>query len=84
MGGAAVSRRFGLYGTNSRDFLTYGGRVLWHDNAAELAYLFPVGTATVREIPAYFPDELLMRVRDHPRMAAVRFPLTREQFRNPN
>lgn len=76
-----MSRRYGLHGQRSHDFLTYGGRILWHGDAAELAYLFPVGTATVREIPRDVPDDLMLHVRHHPAMSAVRWPLDRSQFR---
>jgi hypothetical protein len=74
-------KRWGLFGSQSRDWLTYGGRILWHGDQAELEFLFPVGTATVREIPADIPDDLMLPVRDHPSMAAVEWPLRRSQFR---
>ena len=76
-----MSSRFGLYGERSRDFLTYRGRILWHDDAIQLAYLFPVGTATVREIPGDVPAELMLHVSRHPAMTEVSWPLTRDQFR---
>ncbi len=78
-----MSRRYGLYGAHSRDWLTFGGRLLCHPDRAELEYLFPVGTATVREIPADVPDTLMLPVRDHPALAAVRWPLRRSDFRAP-
>lgn len=74
-------KRYGLYGEISRDWLTYGGRILWHDDAAEMEYLVPLGTTQVREIPADIPDDLMLPLRDHPQMAAVRFPLRRSDFR---
>lgn len=74
-----MTRRYALYGDNSRDWLTWGGRILWHSNAAELAYLVPHG-ATVRELPRDVPDELCMHIRFHPSMAAVRWPLNRRDF----
>lgn len=76
-----MSRRYGLYGRMSADFITYGGRILWHTDAAELAYLFPVGTTQVREIPRDVPDDLMLHVRHHPSMSAVSWPLDRTQFR---
>ena len=78
---APVSRRFGLYGQRSNDFITYGGRILWHDDAAQLAYLFPVGTTQVREIPRDVPDDLMLHVGAHPSLSAVSWPLDRSQFR---
>lgn len=74
-------RRYGLYGRGSRDWITYGGRILWHPDRAELEFLFHAGTTTVREIPADVPDDLLLPVRDHPGMAAVSWPLRRTAFR---
>lgn len=73
-----MTRRFGLYGARSRDFLTHGGLVLVHDNAAELAYLVP--GAQVREVPPSIPEELTLPVRFHPDLAAVRWPLQRKDF----
>lgn len=73
-------KRYGLYGPVSRDFLTYGGRVLWHSDAAELAYLVPKG-AVVREIPPSIPPELTLPISQHPRMAAVTWPLDKRNFR---
>lgn len=72
-------RRFGLYGPLSRDFLTWGGRILWHTDAAELAFLVPLG-AVVRELPADIPADQTLHIGSHPAMAAVQWPLTREQF----
>lgn len=71
-------KRYGLYGSASRDWLTFGGRILWHDNQHELEFL--TTGATVREIPRDIPDELMMPIKDHPKMFGVRFPLRREDF----
>ncbi len=73
-------KRYGLYGVNSRDFLTYGGLVLVHDNAAELEFLI-AGDAVVREIPPDLPESQTCPVRLHPNLANVRWPLSREDFR---
>lgn len=71
--------RYGLYGAASRDFFTYGGRVLTHDNRAELEFLIP-GTP-VREVPPSIPPDQCLPIRHHPDMAAMQWPLTRSQFR---
>lgn len=76
-----MASRFGLYGTNSRDWLTYGGRILWHDHRAEMEFMVPLGSATIREIPRDIPDELMMPLLDHPSFEGVTRPITREQFR---
>lgn len=73
-----MPKRWGLYGTHSRDFLTYGGRIIWHDNPAEMEWL--TTGAQVREIPRDVPDELMMPLREHPKLAGVRWPLRREDF----
>jgi len=78
-------RRYGLYGRTSRNFLTYGGRILWHDNKDDLAFLFPIaknGSTQVREIPPDIPMDQCLPIRDHPDMSWVTWPLTRQQFRN--
>ncbi|GAA3230688.1 hypothetical protein GCM10017691_23870 [Pseudonocardia petroleophila] len=73
-------KRYGLLGNRSRDFLTYGGRVLTHHNAAELEFLVPVG-AQVCELPRDIPNEQTLPIAQHPSMAAVRWPLNRSEFR---
>lgn len=75
-----MSARYGVVGARSRDFLTFGGRVLVHDNRAELEFLVK-GDVAVRELPRDWPTDQTLQLRDHPDFAAVRWPLTREQFR---
>jgi hypothetical protein len=72
--------RYALQGTTSRDLLTLGGRVLVHNNRAELEFLF-AGDIRVTECPRDIPPEQTMSVRHHPQLAAVQWPLTKEQFR---
>jgi hypothetical protein len=71
--------RYGLFGAQSRDFLTYGGRVLVHDNPDELAFL--IEGATVRAVPPSIPDALTLPITAHPELTGVRFPLSRRDFR---
>lgn len=71
--------RWGLWGVATRDFLTYGGRILVHDNRAELEFLVP-GTP-VREVPPSIPPDHCLPIRLHPDLATVQWPLTKEQFR---
>src|SRR5690348_1123864 len=40
LGGGAVMSRYALQGALSRDLLTWNGKVLVHDNAAEMEFLF--------------------------------------------
>lgn len=71
--------RYGLKGNRSGDLLSYGGRILVHDNENELQFLFP-GTRTVR-VSDTMPDELTLPIWAHPELAGVRFPLDRRDFR---
>lgn len=73
-------RRYGLYGPNSRDFLTYGGRILVHDDKAEAEFLVPRG-ATIRELPQTIPDDQTVPLLSHPNFLGVTRPITRGQFR---
>lgn len=72
---------FALEGAISGDLLTLGGRVLTHDNAAELEFLIPaeLGAKVVKCPPT--PPELMMSIKDHPGLSHVRWPLRREDFR---
>lgn len=70
---------YGLWGPTSREFLTYMGRVLVHDNRAEMEWLFP--GAPIREVPADFTSAMCFPLPQHPDLTNVRFPLTKEQFK---
>lgn len=69
---------YGLWSVSSRDFFSYGGRVLVHGHRAELEWLFP-GTP-VREVPSSFPPEQLLPMAQH-LAGTVEFPLRKEAFR---
>lgn len=69
---------YGLVGEHTHDWLSYGGRVIVHPNRAEMAYLVP-GTR-VEKITA--DPGPIIQLRDHPGMASVIWPLTKEQFRS--
>ena len=69
---------FVLVGKRSGAALTYGGRVITHENRAEMAWLFPH-----ERVAEYRPgNDPTMKLVDHPDMAAVRFPLNRKDFRH--
>jgi len=72
-------RRFGLYGDNSHDFLTWGGRILVHDNRDEMSWLVPFG-ATVKELPRDIPEGQTVPLLAHPNFTGVTRPITKEQF----
>lgn len=69
---------FGMWGGSSQSWITYQGRVIAHTDRAELEFLCP--GPSVRPLNGIPADEVLM-LRDHPNMAAVRWPLRREEFR---
>ncbi len=67
---------YGLWGEKSNQFLTQGGRVIFHTNREELEFLFPgtpvkpVGVSPLEGIPVQY-------VRG---MEAVEFPIKKEDF----
>lgn len=70
---------YGLVGRTTHDWLSYQGRVIVHHDKAEMAYLVP-GTRVERITSDPGP---IMQLRDHPDLASVVWPLTKEQFRCP-
>jgi hypothetical protein len=74
-----VTRRYALYGEASQSALTFNGKVLVHNDRAELELLFP-GVRVV-ELGSMIPEHDTMQVRDHPSLGAVKWPLNREDFK---
>jgi hypothetical protein len=72
--------RYALQGAVSRDLLTWNGRVLVHGDRAEMQFLF-AGDVHVIPCPRDIPPEQTLEIRYHPQLAAVTWPLTKEQFR---
>ena len=73
--------RYALLGVRSGVLLTYGGRVLVHNNRAELEYLFPNREkAKIIRITDGDLGQPTMSVQEHPALASVRWPLHREDF----
>lgn len=70
-----------LIGRVTGDPLSYRGRVIVHDDKAEMEYLFPA--SRVVELPSYFGEDLTLPLKFHPDMEAVQFPLAEhmDQFR---
>lgn len=71
--------RYAMVGENSKELLSLGGLVLVHHDPAELEFLF-AGMRVIR-CPSSVPDGLTMPVAAHPALAAVTWPLSKEQFR---
>ncbi len=63
--------------TITGDVFTYGGRVLVHDNRAELEWLFPYRD-TVDVTESVLPK---LSIKEHPQCASLTWPLRREDFR---
>ena len=72
--------RYALQGATSRDLLTYGGKVLVHDNRPELEFLM-AGDVHIVECPRDIPPDQTLPIRYHPQLAAVTWPLDRKDFR---
>lgn len=70
--------RYAIQGGVTRELLTYRGRVLTHDNRAEMEWLFPA--AKIVRITGGKLGQPVMRLRDHPHFEGVRWPLRREDF----
>lgn len=68
-----------MKGPVSGELLSSGGKVLVHDNPAELEFLF--ANMKVVELGSMIPPEDTMSIKDHPDMASVRWPLNPEDFR---
>lgn len=72
-------KRYGVVGRTSRELLSLGGLILVHPDRAELEWLLV--DQRVVEVPAHIPEEQTVPWSRHPAMAAVRFPLRKEDFR---
>lgn len=70
--------RFALVGPRTGELLTYGGRVLVHNSRHEMEWLFP--RSRVVRITDGELGQPTMRLRDHPGLEAVRWPLRRQDF----
>lgn len=70
--------RYALQGATSRDLLTWGGKVLVHDNRAEMEFL--IAGARVITCPRNIPPEQTLELRFHPQFAHHRFPLVRSDY----
>jgi hypothetical protein len=70
-----------MVGAHSRDLLTYQGRVIVHNDRAEMEFLFP--NTRVTRVSDGDLGQPVMRLRDHPEVVAlgIQFPLRRGDFR---
>lgn len=73
--------RYAMVGAISGELLTYRGKVLVHNDRAEMEYLFPNRDRTrVIRITDGDLGQPTMLLRDHPALASVVWPLRREDF----
>ncbi len=68
-----------VIGSISNEILTYHGHVLVHDNKEDLEWLIP-GHRVVR-LPQADIGRSMMYWKDHPDLAAVKWPLDKRDFR---
>jgi hypothetical protein len=74
-GGDAMTQ-YAIRGAASRQLLTYQGAILVHSDRAEMEWLFPRA-----EVVPYDGREMpTLPISRHPGMAAVTWPLNREDF----
>lgn len=74
-------RMYAIWGEKSGQYLTYGGRVIVHDNYYEMQFLFP--SERIVEVRG-IPFEECLPLPFHPSMEAVQFPLRRNDFKTRN
>lgn len=70
--------RYALVGPVSGDLLTLGGRVIVHDNRAEMEFLLP-SARVVRVTDGDLGPTLPLR--EHPGLSHVTWPLDPKEFR---
>lgn len=70
---------YALWGERSGTYITHGGRVIIHDNEAEMNFLFPANRVVPLRVK---PDpDTTIALFAVPGMEAVQFPLRKEDFR---
>lgn len=67
-----------LIGRTTNEPLSYKGRVIVHDDKAEMEYLFP--NNRVVKLPAVYGEDLTMALKFHPDMDTVKFPLAEHMY----
>jgi hypothetical protein len=73
--------KYVIIGRTTKDALTYRGKIIVHDNKAEMEFLFPY--ERVAPLPSHVDESLTMALKDHPDMSGVQWPLNQHmnQFR---
>ena len=72
---------YAMVGENSKDLITYNGKVLVHEDKAEMEFIFPMGMKVVM-CPRDITPEMMMDIKFHPDLASFRWPIKRGDFRS--
>lgn len=67
-----------MQGLISKELITFNGKVIVHNNRAEMEFLF-VGVRVI-ECPKEFESNQLIKVRNHPDFSSYLWPLSRNRF----
>lgn len=71
---------YGLRGSVSRELISYHGRVLVHDNPDEASWVLCHSVTPVRLSAQFVILNPVLRLRDHPHLAHLSWPLDRHAF----
>lgn len=71
--------RYAILGDYSKDLLTYQGRVIVHGNREEMEFLLP--NSKIVRITDGDLGQPVMKLKDHPGLSHISFPLKRSEFR---
>lgn len=74
---------YALQGLTSGDLITWGGKVLVHDNRRELEFLFIAGVRVVECPRDLVANDLTMPIWAHPEYEGLSWPLRRSEFVTP-
>lgn len=71
--------RFAIYGDYCKDLLTFQGKVIVHNDRSEMEWLLP--NSKIVRITDGDLGRPVMKLRDHPGLSHITFPLKRSEFR---
>lgn len=73
-------KRYVYVGPRTGEVLSYHGAILWHHDRGEMEFLLP-GCRVIELPPGEAGGRPLMRLSEHPSLAAVDWPIRKESFR---
>lgn len=71
--------RYALYGEYTKDLLTFQGKVIVHNDKSEMEWLLP--NSKIVRITDGDLGRPVMKLKDHPSMTHISFPLKKSEFR---